>query len=191
MHACLTGRLSCFGRVRCSRMIHEMAIWVGILVVSTAVLFGFLTGESIQIQALSVLVFGIVPAAVVTVLAAMLVCLLKLLGLVYDLLTTAVAHRVHVRAVELVQATTAGLIWTRRLAKRVVQATRNGRAHVVREIALEVVWGQQVAARCIATMLFVVGWPIRSSARLLLSFGNGSGLLPPNCGRRLDQPDLG
>jgi hypothetical protein len=185
-------------RVRCSQMIRETATWVGVLLVSTAGLLGFLTGESIQVHAISVLVFGIIPAITVLVLAAMLVCLLRFLGSVYDLLRAALPYgvasciylgaafhtrivrfcelknRVLVRATDhLVQGTLAGVIWTRHLLKRGGEKTRKGWALVVREIALEVVWAQQVAARLGAIMPFVAGWPIRSSARLLLRFING------------------
>ena len=199
-------------RVRCSRMIWETATWVGILLVSTAGLLGFLTGDSIQVHAISVLVFGIIPATAVLILAAVLVCLLRFLGSVYDLLRAALPYgvasciylgaafhtrivhfcelkyRVLVRATDqLVLATIAGVIWTRHLLKRGGEKTRNGWALVVREIALEVVWAQQVAARLVAIMPFMAGWPIRSSARLLLRFINRRGraaLSPPRQGDR-------
>jgi hypothetical protein len=188
-------------RVRCGRMIRETATWVGVLLVSTAGLLGFVTGESIQVHATSVLVFGIIPAAAVLILAAILVSLLRFVGSVYDLLRAAllyglgscvclgaafynrIAHfhelnsyRVFVRATDhLVQATKAGAIWTRHLLKRGGETTRKGWALVVREIILEVLWAQQAAARLVAIMPYVAGWPIRTSARLLLSFINMSG----------------
>jgi hypothetical protein len=169
MNGCLFGNSAVSVRTRCSRMIRETATWLGVLLVSATVLFGLLTGESTQVHALSVLIFGIIPAAAVMALAAMLVCLLRILGSVCDLLRAALVYRVHVRATtQLVKGTMAVLIWTRHFLKRVAEATRNGWAFVVREIVLEVAWAQQVAARLVATMSFVAGWPIRSTARFLL-----------------------
>jgi hypothetical protein len=185
-------------RARCSRMIWETATWVGVLLASTAGLFGFLTGESIQIHATSVLVLGIIPAAVVLVLAVVLVSLLRFLGTIYDFLRTALAYgfascgclgtafhtgivhfhelnscRVLARAAnQLVQATMAGVVWTGHLLKGAGVRARNGSAFVVQEVVLEVVWAKQVAARLTAIMPFMTGWPIRTFAGLLLRFIN-------------------
>jgi hypothetical protein len=74
-----------------SRMIWETATWVSILLAGTAGLFALLTGESIQMHATSVLVLGIIPAAAVLLLAAVLVSLLRFLGTIYDLLRAALA----------------------------------------------------------------------------------------------------
>src|SRR5215211_102964 len=79
-------------RTQCSRMIWEIATWVSALLSSTAVLFGFLTDESIQLHVTSALVLRVIPAAAVLLLAAVLVSLLRFLGMVYDLLRTALAH---------------------------------------------------------------------------------------------------
>src|SRR5215207_5074498 len=79
-------------RTQCRRMIWEIATWVSALLSSTAVLFGFLTDESIQLHVTSALVLGVIPAAAVLLLAAVLVSLLRFLGMVYDLLRTALAH---------------------------------------------------------------------------------------------------
>jgi hypothetical protein len=183
-------------RARYSRMIWETATWVGVLLTSTAGLFGFLTDESIETHATSVLVLGIIPAAAVLLLAAVLVSLLRLLGTIYDFLRAALAYgfasciclgtaflsgivnfhewgsyRVLVRAADqLVQATMAGVIWTRRLLKRAGERARSGWTSVVQEIVLEVLWAKQVAARLATIMPFMAGWPIRISARLLLRF---------------------
>ena len=79
-------------RARCSRIIRETATWVSVLLASAAGLFGFLADESIQMHATSILVLGIIPAAAVLLLAAVLVSLLRLLGTIYDLLTAALAY---------------------------------------------------------------------------------------------------
>jgi hypothetical protein len=180
--------------------------------VSTAGLLGFLTDESIQVHAISVLVFGIIPAIALLVVAGVLVCLLRFLRSVYELLRAALPYGVafwiyvsvafHTRIVQfcelkylvlvrasdqLVLATLAGVVWIRRLLKRSGEKTQNGWTLVVREIALEVVWAQQVAKRLVAIMSFMAGWPIRSSARLLLRFINRRGraaLSPAQQGNR-------
>jgi hypothetical protein len=187
-------------RIRFGRMIWETATWVAVLLVSTPGLLGFLTGESIQMHAISVLAFGIIPAVALLVVAAVLCVLLSFLGSVYDLFGAALPYGVasctylgaafHTRIVhfceltyrvfgraanQLVLATLAGAIGTRHLLKRSGEKTRNGWVLAVREIALEVVWAQQVAARLVAIMPFMAGWPIRSSARLLLRFINRRG----------------
>jgi hypothetical protein len=202
-------------RIRCSRMIWETATWVAVLLVGTAGLLGLLTGESIQVHAISVLVFGIIPAVALLIVAAMLCVLLRFLGSVYVMLRAALPYgvasciylgaafhtrivhfcelkyRVLVRAADkLVQATIAGAIWTRHTLRRASEATRKGLALVVREIALEVIWAQQVAARLVAIMTFMAGWPIRSSARLLLRFINRRGRAALSPARRGDcSPD--
>ena len=79
-------------RTQCRRMIWEIATWVSALLSITAVLFGFLTDESIQLHVTCALVLGVIPAAAVLLLAAVLVSLLRFLGMVYDLLRTALAH---------------------------------------------------------------------------------------------------
>lgn len=185
-------------RARYRRMIWETATWVGVLLAGTAGLFGFLMGDSIQMHATSVLVLGIIPAAAVLCLAAVLVSLLRFLGTIYDLLRAALAYGfasciclgaafhtwishfhelTSYRALmgaadQLVQATMAGAVWTGLLLKRAGEKTCNGWAFVVRQIVLEVVWAQQVSARLVAIMPFMAGWPIRTSARLLLRFIN-------------------
>ena len=79
-------------RVRCSRIIRETATSIGVLLVSTAALSGVLTGKSIEVHAISVLVFGIMAAAALVVIAAMLVSLLRFLRTIYDLLKAALAY---------------------------------------------------------------------------------------------------
>jgi hypothetical protein len=179
-------------RVRCSRMIRNTATWTGVVLVSTAALSGFLTGVSMQMYATYVLAFGIIPAAAVMVIAAILVSLVKLLGLAYDLLLAACAytfasltgidtnivrfrelrsHRVLVRATDqLIRAMMEGRIWTTQLLQKVTDAIRNGWTLVGREVALEIAWAQLVAARLSVITTFVASWPIRSTAQLLLKF---------------------
>jgi hypothetical protein len=183
-------------RARYTSMIWETANWIGVLLASTAGLLGFVTDESIQMHATSVLVLGIIPAAAVLLLAAVLVSLLRFLGTIYDLLRATLAYgfasciclatafqtgimhfhelnscRVLVRAADqLVQATMAGVIWTRRLLKRAGERARSGWTLVVQDMVLELVWAKQVAARLAAIMPFMAGWPIRMSARLLSRF---------------------
>jgi hypothetical protein len=205
-------------RARFSRMIRETATWVGVLLVSTAGLFGLLTGESIQMHATSVLVLGIIPAAAVLLLAAVLVSLLRLLGKTYDFLRAALAYgfascirfgtaflaaivnfhdldsyRVLVWAVDqLVQATMAGVIWTRHLLKRAGERARSGWTLVVQEMVLEVLWAKHVAARLAAIMPFMAGWPIRICARLLLRFIDWSNRTPiPQTREVRRSPDRG
>jgi hypothetical protein len=185
-------------RARCSRTIWQAATWVGVLLASAAALFGFLTGESIQMLATSLLVLGIIPAVAVLLFAAMLVLLFRFLGTIYDFLTAALAYgfasciclgttfhtrianfhewnsyRVFARgAGQQVQAMMAGLLWIRRVLKRATERTRSGGAFVVQEIFLEFIWARQVAARLVAIIPFIAGWPVRTSARLLLRFMN-------------------
>jgi hypothetical protein len=73
-------------------MIWEAATWVGVLLAITAGVLGILTGESVQMHATSFLVLGIIPAAAVLLLAAVLVLLFKFLGAIYDVLTAAWAY---------------------------------------------------------------------------------------------------
>jgi hypothetical protein len=82
------------------------------------------------------------------------------------------SYRVLVRGIaKLVQATMAAVIWTGHLL-RPAERVRNGWTFVVQEMALEVLWAKQVAARLVAIMPFMAACPIRTSARLLLRFVN-------------------
>ena len=190
----------CSARVRCSRVIWEIATWVCVLLPSTAVLFSFLTDESIQLHVTSALVLGAIPAAVVLLMAAVLISLLSFLGTIYGLLRTTLAYafgsciclgtvflvgivnfherdmyRVFVRVVgQRVRATTTMVLLTGNLLRRAAVGARNGWTFVVREMVLEASWAKQVARRLVEIMLFIAAWPIRTSARLLLRFINTS-----------------
>jgi hypothetical protein len=181
-------------RARCSRMIWEAAILATVLMSSTVGLFGFLTDESIHIQAISVFVLGVIPAAAVLLLTAVVVALLRFLGAIYDLLRAAVAYsfvscvcldtaflarimksheidlnQVLVRtAVQLIRGTMIGTMWVGRLLRRPAERARTGCMFVAQEIVLEFLWAKQVAARLAAMMPFIATWPLRASARLLL-----------------------
>jgi len=122
---------------------------------SSAVLY-----ESIQLHVTCALVLGVIPAAAVLLLAAVLVSLLSFLGTVYDFLRAALAHglvscisllrailvrsvnlhelhinRVLVQAAgQLVRSTMAAVIWTRHLLRRAAGGARNGWTFVVREV---------------------------------------------------------
>ena len=75
-------------RSRCSRMLWDVIIRLGALASGTTVLAGLLIDESIETHVLSAVVFAAVPAAAALLLGATLVCLVRLLGIVYDLLRT-------------------------------------------------------------------------------------------------------
>ena len=192
----MTGSRPVAARTQCRRMIWEIATWVSALLSITAVLFSFLTDESIQLHVTCALVLGVIPAAAVLLLAAVLVSLLSFLGTVYDFLRAALAHglvscisllrailvrsvnlhephmnRVLVQAAgQLVRSTMAGVIWTRHLLRRAAGGARNGWTFVVREVVLEALWTKHLAGRLIEIIPFMAAWPIRTSARLLLRF---------------------
>src|SRR5262245_65454291 len=75
-------------RSRCSRMLWDAIVRLGALASGTTVLAGLLINESIETHVLSAVVFAAVPAAAALVLGATVVCLVRLLGIVYDLLRT-------------------------------------------------------------------------------------------------------
>jgi hypothetical protein len=81
-------------RARCSQMIWNIAAVVGAVTSGTVVLLSLLIDESIQLRLVSALVFAAVPAVAALVLGATLVGLLRLLGIVYDLLRTLVLPRI-------------------------------------------------------------------------------------------------
>ena len=194
-------------RTQCRRMIWEIATWVSALLSITAVLFGFLTDESIQLHVTCALVLGVIPAAAVLLLAAVLASLLSFLGTVYDFLRAALAHglvlcisllrailvrsvnlhelhinRVLVQAAgQLVRSTMAGVIWTRHLLRKAAGGARNGWTFVVREVVLEARWTKHLAGRLIEIIPFMAAWPIRTSARLLLRFIDWKRLRVPAC----------
>jgi hypothetical protein len=162
-------------RARCSLMIWETAAWVSVLLASTAGLFGFLTGESIQMHTTSFLVLGIIPAAAVMIFAAMLVSLLSFLGTIYDLLRAALAYG-FASCTRLGAAFhTVNFHELSHLLERAGERVRHWRTLVVPEIALEVEWAKQVVAELAAIAPFIAGWPIRTSARLLLRCMNSRG----------------
>jgi hypothetical protein len=185
-------------RARCSRMIWEAATLVGVLLVTIAALFGFLTGEPIQIHAISFLVLGIIPAAAVLLFAGVLVLFFRFLGSMYDVLTAVLPYGfasciclgaafrseivnfrewnsyrgfvlVSGRTVQVIMAGP-GLIGC--FLKSAAERTQIKCRLVVREIVLEWIWARKHVVRLAAHMPLIAGWPVRTSARLLLKFMN-------------------
>ena len=183
-------------RTRCSRMIWEIAVVVGVLLSSTAVLLGFLTDESIQLYLTSVLVLGVIPTAAILMLGAILVSLLNFLGMIYDLLRAALrrafahgvcvgttflvelvnSHELDINQVlvqaagQLCRSTTLLAIWVGGIVGTAAIGAQNGLVLVVRGIVFQALWMREVARRLLALAFFIAGWPIRSSALLALRF---------------------
>jgi hypothetical protein len=181
-------------RSRCSRMLCDVIVRLGALASGTTVLAGLLINESIETHVLSVVVFALVPAAAALVLGATLVCLVSLLGVVYDLLRTrllpgfwfclcaatafliafAREHKVDVYralrrgAVSLIRLTKGCVVWLEQTRLKATAGARSGLAWLRREAVLEALWIKRSARSLLAATPFVAGWPIRRAARLLL-----------------------
>jgi hypothetical protein len=175
-------------------MIWDIAAVVGALTSGTAVLLGLLIDEPMQLHLLSALVFGAVPVGAALLLGAVLVCLLKLLGIVYDLLGTLVLPRIifcvrfgmafliklasdHkgdvgrvlvLGAGRLIRLTMTCVIWIEQTLRSARTRAGSGLALLGREIALEALWINQRSRSLIDLALFIAAWPIRSLARLAL-----------------------
>jgi len=133
-------------------MIWDIAKVVGALGSGTGVLLGPLIDQSLELRLFSAVVFAAVPAAAALVLGATLVCLLKLLGIVYDLLRTLLLPRIVKLASSLkgdfggvliwgagrlIRFMRASVMWIGQILKSTQTRARTGLAWVSREIALE------------------------------------------------------
>ena len=181
-------------RSRCSRLLWDISVRLGALASATTVLAGLLINESIETHVLSAVVFAVVPAAAALVLGATLICLMKLLGIVYDLLRTRLLpgfwvclcagtefliafardHKVdiyralHRGAISLVRFTKAFVVWREQIRGKATAGARSGLAWLRREAVLEAYWIKRGAGSLLAATPFVAGWPIRRAARLIL-----------------------
>jgi hypothetical protein len=181
-------------RSRCSRMLWDVIVRLGALASGTTVLAGLSINESIEIHVLSAVVFAVVPAAAALVLGATLVCLVRLLGLVYDLLRTrllpgfwfclcagtafltarAREHKVDIYralrrgAMSPLRFTKGCVVWLEQIRGKATAGARNGLARLRREAVLEAFWIKRSARSLLAATSFVAGWPIRRAARLIL-----------------------
>jgi len=192
---CARGRSAVSARARCRQMIWKLATVIGISLLGAAVLLGFLLNDSVQLYAPSVLVLGVMPAAAILLLGAILVFLLSALGMIYDLFRKPAfraieycvcfgtacliefiksnelkAHRVLVGGSSLlVRFRTAWAVRVAQILKRSGRITRSMRALIVREVAHAFLWIRQAARRVVRAIPFLAGWPIRISARLLMT----------------------
>jgi hypothetical protein len=188
-------------RAGCRQTIWDTTVLVGTLMSGTAVLLDLLIEESIQLHFVSALIFATVPAAAALVVGATLVTLLGLLGISYDIIRTLVvpgllycvcfstdllidfayAHKGDIgRAITWgaggpIQFTRALAIWIGQILRRAGTRTRSALTWVSREIALEALWINQGARRVLDMTKLIGGWPIRSSARLMLRLSERKG----------------
>ncbi len=194
-HASSVDRTAVSARARCGQMIWELAAVIGTSLLGAAVLLGFLIDDSVQLYAPSVLILGVMPAATVLLLGAFLVFLLSALGIMYDLFrrtafraieyyvclgtacliefiksTKLEAHRILVGGVGfLVRFRTAWAVRVAQVLKKAGRMTASMRALIVREVAHEFLWMRQAVRRIARAIPFLAGWPIRFSARLLMT----------------------
>ncbi len=194
-HASSVDRTAVSARARCGQMIWELAAVIGTSLLGAAVLLGFLIDDSVQLYAPSVLILGVMPAAAVLLFGAFLVFVLNALGMIYDLFrrtafraieyyvclgtacliefiksTKLEAHRVLVwGGCLLVRFTTAWAVRVAQVLKKAGRMTASMRALIVREVAHEFLWMRQAVRRIARAIPFLAGWPIRFSARLLMT----------------------
>jgi hypothetical protein len=179
-------------RARCRQMMWDAAKLIGALTSGMAGLLGLLIDESIELRLMSASIFAAAPATAALVLGATAVSLLGLLGIAYDLFRTHALPRIIKIALEFKQDIGRVLIWggsrlirfmmvlfisIAQISRSLPRRSASGLAWVSREIALEALWIKQSRRRLIDLATFIFGWPIRSSARLILRLiGQGTGL---------------
>jgi hypothetical protein len=175
-------------------MLWDAIVRLGALASGTTVLAGLLINESIETHVLSAVVFAAVPAAAALVLGATVVCLVRLLGIVYDLLRTRLLpgfwfclcagtaflmafarerkvdlYRALRRgAISLVRFTRGCVVWLEHIRRKASAAAGSGLAWLRREAVLEAFWIRRSTRSLLAATSFVAGWPIRRAARLIL-----------------------
>ena len=181
-------------RSRCSRLLWDISVRLGALASATTVLAGLLIDESIEIHVLSAVVFAAVPAAAALVLGTTLVCLVRLLGIVYDLVQTRllpgfwfclctgsafliafarerkgdIYRALCWGAISLIRFTKASVVWLEQIRVKATARARGGLAWLREEAVLQAFWIKRSARSLLAATAFVAGWPIRRAARLIL-----------------------
>ena len=181
-------------RVRLSRMIWDTVANLGVVASGVAALPSLLIDESSSLQLVSAFAFAAVPAVAALLLGAMLVAVLRLLGIAYDLVRIlllpglvrlcfgaaaragelANRHRRDLgRALvrgarRLIGFARAGIGRVGRILGRERARARSALAWLGREAALDALWAKRHAERLLRAAPVIAGWPIRSSARLIL-----------------------
>jgi hypothetical protein len=189
-------------RARCSQMMWDAAKLIGALTSGMAGLLGLLIDESIELRVISALMFAAFPAVAALVLAATAVCLLGLLGIAYDLLRRRLLPWLVKIALEYKEEIGRVLIWgagrlircisvffmsIAQILRSLPTRTASGLAWVSRDIAL---WMKHSSRRLIDLAPFIAGWPIRSSARLILRLarqGTGPQTISPSSTGRITE----
>jgi len=197
-------------RARLARMLWEVAARTGVLAGGLAVLLSLLIDESPALHLVSAFALAAGSAAAALVLGTMLVALVRLLGIAYDLvrillpalvglcirtaaLLIALVRR-HRRDVERALARAAGRLirlaracadWFGQALVAASARIRSWLARAARQAGREALWIKQDAQRLLGKAPVVAGWPIRSTARLILGLiERRARRLPHPAGRR-------